>query len=188
MLEIWKDVLGYEDHYQVSNLGNVRSKEHPVPCKGGKTRIVKSTLKKLCVNRTGYVITTLSKENKMATFTVHQLVAQAFLPGFIKGTELNHKDGVKTNNASENLEVSNPSHNQLHAARTGLTPKVGVSKYHNVTFITNHTKKSKWAGSVRHKGKSCYGWKTFATEEEAARYVDSLLESIGDKTRLRNFS
>lgn len=188
MLEIWKDVLGYEDHYQVSNLGRISTKEHEVPYKTeGKTRVIKARIRKLSINRKGYSIVTLSKENKVTTVTVHQLVAQAFLPGFTKGQELNHEDGVKTNNSSTNLEISNHSHNQLHAARTGLTPKVGISKYHNVTYISNHTVKSKWAGSIRHNGKSCFGWKTFATEEEAALYVDALLDSISDTSRLRNF-
>lgn len=187
MLEIWKDVLNYEDHYQVSNLGNVRSKEHRVLCRGGKMRTVKATLKKLCINRNGYVITTLSKENKLATFTVHQLVAQGFIPGFIKGMEINHDDGVKTNNRVTNLEISNPSHNQLHAVRTGLVPKAGISQFRNVSFVKNPRAISKWAGSIRHAGKSSYGWKTFMTEEEAARHVDALLDSIGDVSRLRNF-
>lgn len=185
-MEIWKDIVGYEDCYEVSDLGRVQSKDHVVPCKGG-TRLVKGKLKKLFPNRKGYLITTLSKENKLATFTVHQLVAQAFLPGFQKGTELNHKDGVKANNAISNLEISDPSHNQFHAVRNGLVPKVGSSRFKNVSYLNNPRAVSKWAGSIRHAGKACYGWKTFKTEEEAARHVDSILDSIGDTSRLRNF-
>ena len=117
-----------------------------------------------------------------------QLVAQAFIPNFIKGTELNHKDGDKKNNNVTNLEISNPSHNQLHAVRTGLVAKAGKSQYRNVTYISNPRAKSKWAGSIRHNGKSTFGWKTFMTELEAAKYVDELLDSIGDTSRLRNFS
>lgn len=187
-MEIWKDILGYEDCYQVSNHGQVRSKDHHVPCKGNTTRLVKGRVKKLCLNKKGYVITTLSKENRLATFTVHQLVAQAFLPGFLKGNELNHKDGVKTNNHDSNLEISNPSHNGFHAVRMGLTPKVGKSSaYRNVSYISNPAAVSKWAGSICHNGKSSFGWKTFKTEEEAARHVDFLLDSIGCTNRLRNF-
>lgn len=187
MSEIWKDIKGYEDCYQVSNLGRIQSKARIVPCKGGKTRVSPGKIRKLFLNEKGYVITTLSKENKLATFTVHQLVAQAFIPDFIKGMEINHDDGDKTNNRDTNLEVSNPSHNQLHAVRTGLVPKQGASQYHNVTYVKNPRAKSKWAGAIRHAGKSSYGWKTFMTEEEAAKHVDALLDSIGDTSRLRNF-
>lgn len=185
-MEIWKNVVGYEDCYEVSNFGQVKSKDHVVPCKGG-TRLVKGKLKKLFTNKTGYLITTLSKENKLATFTVHQLVAQAFIPNFQKGTELNHIDGDKTNNHATNLEVSNPSHNQIHAVVTGLSPKQGVSQYRNVSYVKNPRAVSKWAASIRHNGNSSYGWKTFKTEEEAAKHVDFLLDSIGDTQRLRNF-
>lgn len=188
MTEIWKDVLNYEEQYQVSNLGNVRSKDRTVNATGNATRLVKGIVKKLCVNRAGYAITALSKPNaKLWTVTIHQLVAQAFIPNFVKGTEINHIDGNKLNNAVSNLEVSNPSHNKLHAVRTGLMPKVGKSIYRNVTYITNPRAVKKWAASIRHAGNSSYGWKTFMTEEEAARYVDELLDSIGDTDRIRNF-
>lgn len=187
MSESWKDILSYETHYEISDLGRIRSKERDAPCKGGKTRRVKAAFKKLFANRKGYQITTLSLDGVLSTFTVHQLVAQAFIPGFIKGMEINHKNGDKADNRLTNLEISNPSHNQLHAVATGLVTKTGTSKYRNVTYLSNPRAKSKWAGSIRHAGKSCYGWKTFQTEEEAAAYVDQLLDSIGDTQRVRNF-
>ena len=188
MCEDWKDILEYEDCYQVSNLGRIRTKERQVTCKGNKTRTVKPRIRKCFCNNKGYPTVVLSKKNVLKTFAVHQLVAQAFMPNFIKGTELNHKDGDKRNSSITNLEVSNRSHNQLHAVRTGLTTKPGRSKYRNVTYISNPRAKSKWAGCIRHNDKSSFGWKTFMTELEAAKYVDELLDSIGDTERLRNFS
>lgn len=185
-MEIWKDVLGYETHYEISSLGNLRSKERMAPCKGGKFRKVPAANKKVFLNRKGYVIATLSLAGVLATFTVHQLVAQAFISGFMKGEELNHIDGDKTNNAADNLERSNPSHNQLHAVVNGLVPKAGTSKFNNVTCVTYKSGTVRWAGSIRHAGKSSYGWKTFRTEKEAAMHVDAVLDSIGDTTRIRN--
>ena len=187
MIEIWKDILNYEDQYQVSNLGSIRSKDRMVNTKGNAMRLVKGAAKKLCISRSGYAITALSKPGTaLWTVTVHQLVAQAFIPNFVKGTEINHKDGDKLNNTVSNLEVSNRSHNQLHAVRTGLVPKVGKSIYRNVTYIKNPRAVKKWAGSISRVGNS-YGWKTFMTEIEAAQYVDALLDSIGDTDRIRNF-
>lgn len=186
MQEIWKDIPGYEDDYQISSYGNLRSKTKTVPTIGGARRTVTGKLRKTFLNKKGYLICTLSKGNKLKTFTVHQLVCLAHMDGFIKGTEINHIDGNKANPRLDNLEVSNPSHNQLHAVRTGLVTKRSVSRYHNVSYIANPKAKCKWAGSIRHAGKSCYGWKTFMTEEEAALYVNELLDSIGDTERNRN--
>lgn len=187
MSEIWKPILGYEKSYAVSNLGRIQTLERTVPCKGGKTRVIKGLIRKTFFNKKGYLITTLCQNNKLMTFLVHQLVAQAFIPNFAKGTEVNHIDGNTANAEAVNLEVSNPSHNQLHAVRTGLSPKQGISRYRNVSYVSNPRAKSRWAASLRHAGKSSYGWKTFATEEEAAVHVDWLLDSIGDTERLRNF-
>ena len=188
LTEIWKDVLNYEEQYQVSNLGNIRSKDRMVKTKGNATRLVKGSVKKLCVNRKGYAVTALAKPGTTQwTVTVHQIVAQAFIPNFVKGMMLNHIDGNKLNNEASNLEISNPSHNLLHAVRTGLVPKIGKSIYRNVTYYKNPRAVKKWAASIRHAGKSNYGWKIFMTEVEAARYVDELLDSIGDTDRIRNF-
>lgn len=186
MIEVWKPIPDYEDKYEISNLGNIRSITRKVRIHGNSFRTVHGKVLQQQINRKGYSIISLSCKS-IKTFTVHQLVGITFIPGFIKGTELNHKDGNKQNNALDNLEVSNPSHNQLHAVRNGLKPKTGKSRFNNVTYLNNPRAKKKWAGSIRYAGKSSYGWKTFDTEEEAAKYVDNLLDSIGDTERNRNF-
>lgn len=187
MSEIWKDILGYEDTYQVSSLGNIRTKEHTVATRGGGSRTIRERLKKLGYKKDRRVVTTLSQNNQLMTFSVHQLVAQAFLPSFTKGMELNHIDGNPQNNDIANLELSNPSHNQFHAVRLGLKPKVGISKYRNVSYISNPRSIKRWAVCLKHNGKSSYGWKTFMLEIDAAIYADELLDSINDTSRLRNF-
>lgn len=188
MTEIWKDILGYDTHYEISNYGNIRSKERiQKSSRGNGVCTIKAKNKKVFLNKKGYVTVVLSLKGKLKTFTVHQLVAQAFLPNFIKGETINHIDGDKTNNHIDNLEKSNPSHNMLHAHRIGLVPKQSKSKYFNVFYIKNPRAIKKWAGAIRYNGKSSYGWKTFHTEEEAGRYVDYLLDSIGDTQRNRNF-
>lgn len=189
MTELWKDIEGYEGLYEVSTEARVRSKARKIPSSKNPNIMVnkKERIRKLFPNQNGYPAVTLSKDNKLKMFTVHQLVARAFIPGFVAGTQVNHIDGNRADSRLCNIEESNPSHNQLHAVRTGLVPLKGTSKYRNVTYVKNPRAIKKWAGTIRHAGKSNYGWKTFDTEEEAAKHVDAILDSIGDTSRLRNF-
>ena len=189
MQEEWQDILGYEGKYQISNLGRVKNLERKVRTKGDSNyRTIKERIRKPQIKARGYHIATICDGmGNTKTFQVHQLVAQAFMPCFTKGMELNHKDGNPGNNSIINLEISNPSHNQLHAVRTGLKNPTGVSAYRYVYYIKNPKAKAKWAACIRHNGKSSFGWKTFNTEIEAAKYADELLDSINDSQRLRNF-
>lgn len=187
-METWKPIQGYEGYYEISNYGNVRSVTRQVKASRGenKFRTIKGTLKPT-QQRAGskYRIVTLCKENKLKTFQVHQLVMMHFYPNFVKGTQINHKDGNPENNHIDNLEPSNASHNQLHAIGTGLKPKVGkTSKYYRVSYIAKY---DVYAVCMKHNGKSSFGWKTFKDELEAAKYADELLDMIGDTVRPRNF-
>lgn len=106
--EIWRDVVGYEGLYQVSNMGRVKSfKMRTV--KILKTAIVQDYLK-VC----------LSKMNESKTVRIHVLVAQAFLPNLYEKNQVNHIDGCKFNNRADNLEWCTPSENQQHALTVGL--------------------------------------------------------------------
>ena len=186
MSENWKDIKDFESKYQVSDLGNFRSKTRKVKTATGE-RLLKGKVLKKQTKKDGYQIIGLSFEGSVKSFQVHQMVLATFNPSFNRGQQVNHIDGDKLNNSLTNLEPSNPSHNQLHAVRAGLKAKQGKSQYRNVTYVKNPKAIKKWAASIRHNGKSSYGWKTFETEIEAAMHVDSILDSIGDMERSRNF-
>lgn len=187
MSEIWKDILHYEKTYQVSDIGGIRSKDRRVPCIGNTTRLVRGKVRKIFPNRLGYITTVLCQKGKLKTFTVHQLVCQAFIPGFIKGTEVNHIDGDRANNNISNLEKSNPCHNQIHAYVTGLSKSKGVSKYYNVSYDkTVKGTNKRWIAEIRVEGKQ-FGRTRFENEIDAAKHVDHLLDTVNDFTRRRNF-
>ena len=114
--EIWKDVKGFEELYQVSNLGNVRSKERKIFNNGSKKyNTLKSKTKKQRINNWGYNYVMFSKDSKPFGKLVHRLVADAFIANKENLPQVNHKDGNKQNNSVENLEWCSVKENILHA-------------------------------------------------------------------------
>jgi hypothetical protein len=120
--EIWKDIPDYEGYYQVSNLGRVRSCDRVVsgsrkgtPCDvKRKGRTLKPNFKR------GYLGVSLFSDGCAKTYTVHRLVAQAFIGDRPLGFVINHKDGDRQNNAADNLEYCTQQENVAHAYRIGL--------------------------------------------------------------------
>lgn len=98
MEEIWKDVVGYEGLYQVSNMGRIRSLSHITKC-GNYTRTTSGRILKQNPDlRGGYFLVYLSKYGKVKCLKVHKLVAICFCDGYTKGAVVNHKDGNRQNN------------------------------------------------------------------------------------------
>lgn len=98
MKEIWKDILGYEGLYQVSNLGNVKSLPKLCGHRPTKERLVTQCEQKK------YKRVTLCKNNVLKKVSVHRLVANAFIPNPENKPCVNHKDENPSNNNVENLE------------------------------------------------------------------------------------
>jgi hypothetical protein len=114
-METWKPILNYEDSYEVSSEGRVRSinKLIPTGIRHSSKRLRKGKVLKPNLKRGGYLSVDLSKDNKTKTVSVHRLVARAFLPN--KGLpQVNHKNGIKTDNRVSNLEWCDAYQNQQH--------------------------------------------------------------------------
>lgn len=110
--EIWKDVVGYEDLYQVSNLGRVVSLGRIISMKDGRTqreftKRTKSKILKQVVDKGGYLIVSLSEtfsEKKQSkNHKVHRLVAKAFIQNPENKPHIDHIDRNRTNNCVSNL-------------------------------------------------------------------------------------
>ncbi|EGQ4394612.1 HNH endonuclease [Staphylococcus pseudintermedius] len=121
MKEIWKDVLGYEGIYEVSNFGRIRT--HKNKTTYTKKHGVRHWKQRYLKNKTPNgrdVRVTLWKNGKSKGFLVHRLVAFAFIPT-IKGKNcINHIDGNPKNNNVENLEWCNHLENNRHAFENNL--------------------------------------------------------------------
>lgn len=135
---IWKQIVGYEGLYEVSNYGEVRSMDREVPHKASGKLTIKGKKLKLALDN-GYRSLALCKDGIRRKFRVHQLVAQAFLPpcpgeyGKGKGKyQIDHKDDDKLNNRADNLQwllhADNCffKHEQTHIFRT-QKPRRGES-------------------------------------------------------------
>lgn len=118
--EVWKSIKGYEDAYEVSNKGRVRSLERLV--KNKKTSYkVKGFVKSLTAHyKNKYLSTMLYKDGKGKRFLVHRLVGLHFIKNPKSLKEINHKNGVKSDNYVENLEWVSRSENATHMFETSL--------------------------------------------------------------------
>ena len=177
MQEEWKDIDGFEGSYQVSNLGRVRSLIRRVDSRIGKDgrrrwRIIPGRIlrqSKRPKENGYYLFVALSKNGKYRCLCVHRLVAKKFVPNPEEKSQVNHKDGNKSNNVATNLEWVTPLENTRHAIKTGLRKRTPPKKmvirsdgtiFESVSsaarFMNGHPQNiSKCA---KHKVKTAYGY------------------------------
>ena len=117
-MEVYKDVIGYEGIYQVSNLGNVKSFRY------GKERQMKQSK-----DSSGYLVIGIRLNNVPKIRRVHQLVAESFLNHRRCRLKLvvNHIDFNKTNNKVDNLEIVTQRENSNQKHLKSSSKYIGVS-------------------------------------------------------------
>jgi hypothetical protein len=118
-MENWKDIQGFEGLYQISDMGRVKSIERAVTCGKGR-RVVKERIKRPGMQNKGYVVYNLFKNSKCCPRLLHALIAKHFIDNPNNYPEVNHLNGIKTDNRIENLEWVTYSMNIKHAYDTGL--------------------------------------------------------------------
>lgn len=129
--QIWKEIPNYEGKYQVSNTGRVRSLNYG---RTGKTKVLKQS-----TNKGGYKNIVLYKDGKLKGYSVHRLVALAFIPNPLNLPQVNHKDENPSNNAVWNLEWCTPKYNSTYGNRNKKISEANKGKSKH--FTEEHKKK-----------------------------------------------
>lgn len=109
--EEWRDVVGYEGYYQISNTGRVRSVDRIETTKRGWTRLRKGSIRKPRINIMGYLNVALSKENIKKNCLLHRIIAQAFIPNPENKPQIDHINTIRNDNRIENLRWVTPREN-----------------------------------------------------------------------------
>ena len=129
MNEVWKDIKDYEGIYEVSSLGNVRN-------------IVDNRILKPGLTSKDYYNVILCKNKLHKGISIHRLVALNFIPNPTNKKQVNHINGVKTDNRVENLEWTTASENIKHSYEMNLQP-IKWNKEVKEKIAKTHRKKIK---------------------------------------------
>lgn len=175
---IWKDVIGYEDLYSVSNTGLVKGKKY--------NRLLKPHVYH------GYYKVSLCKQGVETKVAVHRLVAKHFVNNPDSKPQVNHINGDKLTNTAVNLEWVTCSENHLHAYATGLKdstkccPKIGnnkgiTSQYMYVSYFKN-AREEKYQATITAKGMTrsrSFSVKKYGKDAEllAAKAANDLIDN-----------
>lgn len=116
-MEIWKDIKGWEDYYQVSSYGRFRGKDRYANVCGGGKRLVKGRILKPTVCTNGYLEAHLHKNGESKIFLLHRLVAMHFIENPNNYQEVNHKDEDIKNCHVDNLEWCTSKYNANYGTR-----------------------------------------------------------------------
>lgn len=121
--EVWKDAVGLEGRYVVSNMGRIKSLQR-------NGTIKSDMIRKQIEDKYGYLRFNIRKDNSTGTrgILIHRLVAIAFIPNPENKREVNHKKGIKKDNRVSELEWATQSENAKHAFSIGLSKSNLIQK------------------------------------------------------------
>lgn len=168
--EVWKDVIGYEGLYMVSNKGNVKSLDRTSETSNGKVLKLKGKILKECYDKFGYTIFGICKNGISINKRGHFLVANSFLNHTANkfNTVIDHIDGNPKNNNLNNLQLLTSRENTIKGHKNK------TSKYTGVCY---HKTAKKYMASIQINKKNIHlGY--FKTEEEAR---DKYLQKLNEK-------
>jgi hypothetical protein len=169
-MEIFRDIIGYEGIYQISDLGTVKSLRRTVLKNGKHPFFMKEAILTNSLNDQGYLRVGLTKNGKVKTEQVHVLVARAFLNHSTCGYDIivDHKNNIRSDNRLDNLQLITVRTNTSKDRKNGSSKFIGV--YWNKS-------KERWVSRIR-IGKTRKQLGVFTSEIEAANKYQEALSSL----------
>lgn len=166
--EIWKEIIGYDHRYFISNLGRIKSLARTIPI-----------ISYGSYDTGGYLRTALVKNGKPIGKKIHRLVAEYFIGNYSDELTINHMDFNKSNNTVSNLEVITVVENVMHFIINKRKPKTS-SRHIGVTY---HLQIKKWTSRVNINGER-FSVGTYNTEWEAVQAREKFLSGINTNLKI----
>lgn len=175
-MEEWRDVKGFERLYQVSSIGNVRTKEKSVSHSRNQAMKVRRKAKTMSTvdNGNGYLYVTLTKDGKRYNRYVHRLVAEAFIDNPDGLLEVDHINRIRNDNRIENLRWVNRQSNIENSKAHGPRPNHWLKPSSGERYI--YKKDSKWIVQFQRRDLKVY--KAFKLKREAIKYRDYIEREV----------
>lgn len=120
-IEVWRDVPSFQGVLQASNTGRIKRLAKYRNTKGGGRAHMPEKILKQTISNYGYYKVCISIDGKVHHLSAHRLIAEAFVPNPNIQHQINHINGIKTDNSIENLEWVSLTENIRHAHATGLS-------------------------------------------------------------------
>jgi hypothetical protein len=133
--EIWKAIDGFDSIFQVSTHGRLRSTTRTINAKNGKIKILKGKLMASGIKNNGYYMACICYNYKIMNFTIHRLMALAFIPRIEGKDFVNHIDGNRANNNLSNLEWVTRKENVRHGVERAMNEGRIFMKYTKIQII-----------------------------------------------------
>lgn len=146
-----KDIIGYENYYEISDNGIVKSKDRMCTDSLGRKRFRKGVVLSPDIAQNGYYRITLAKDGKKKQCYLHRLIATHFIDNPKNLPQVNHIDGNKLNNSMDNLEWVTVQENTIHAYENGLINHISGKEHPNYGKFGSDSKKAKKVKSINIK-------------------------------------
>lgn len=198
--EEWRDVVGYERLYQVSNLGRVKSLDRTIPF----SKCTKKVKGKVLSQHTNFGYCLVSLGRKGQGTRVHRLVADAFIPNPSKLPIINHINEVKHDNRVENLEWCDYSYNLNYGSRNGWQRRLNgiavcqytkdgvlVAKYSSIAEASEQCKTASRTNifhccKKRKPSAGGYVWR-YEGDNNGVKYINRKLTAVIQYDKFGNF-